>query len=115
MHTEAVEQFDGFLAHGAVIELGQEPEHLGLAFASQEDVFRDVQRIDQAQSLVQAADTRRVGIAGRIELDSLAFELDVSLIGRLCPGEGPLPSVDLPAPLSPTSARISPGWTSKLT
>ena len=63
MDPETIQQLDGTFAHPAVVELRDEAEHPGPKLVAEEYVLRNVERVHKAQSLVQAADAGRFGIA----------------------------------------------------
>ncbi len=87
MHAELFEQLDRLLAHTGVIELRNEAEQLGLQLAAEEYVLRNVQCVDQAQALVQAADADLVGVARGAQLDGSAVDFDAAAVGRLGAGQ----------------------------
>ena len=93
--SESGKQFDGPLAHSPVIQLRDEREQLRQQFASEKDVFGDIECVNQTQPLVQASDSGFARFARRIELMRHAIYLDAAKVGRLCAGdcldEGGLP------------------------
>jgi hypothetical protein len=77
-------------------------------FAAQEHVVGDRQSRRQRQLLVDAFDPGFARLDRRLEKHRLAVQRNLAFVGDDGP-EIALISEDLPAPLSPMTARISPG------
>ena len=82
--------------------------------AAEEHVRDDVEVVAEGEILVDGRDPEPRCVAGGVDLHFLAVDEGRPWSGRCAP-EMHLISVDLPAPLSPTSATTSPGTTSKST
>ena len=87
MNAEAIEQLDCALSHPAVVELWNDTEKSGAKLAAQKHVLRNVERIDETEALMKAADSGRVRVAGGAEPDRLAFDLDAAGVRRLSAGQ----------------------------
>jgi hypothetical protein len=76
--------------------------------SAHEHVVGDRQRRRHGERLVDGLDAGFARVDRRVEVTSLALEVDLARIGDTAP-DSDLIRVDLPAPLSPITARISPG------
>ena len=57
------------------------------SMVAEDDVLRDRERLDQPEVLVHHADARVEGVAWRVEADTLAVELDLTLVLPVEPGQ----------------------------
>ena len=103
------------LAHLVIDGARIDPEATaGAAAVAEHQVLGDREALDQPEVLVHHADARVDRLARRREVDPLAVEEDLALVGRYRPVRM-CDSVVLPAPFSPSSACTSPAAASKST
>ena len=85
------------------------PGDAAARLAAEEEIAGDVDRVAEREVLIDHLDARGPRICRRRERHRLAVDLDSAGIGNTAP-DSTLLNVDLPAPLSPTSPRTSPGF-----
>ena len=100
------------LAHRLAVDEAEPAERtLAELLLAHVEVGRDVLRLDQGQVLVDHLDPGGRGVAGRGEGRAPCRARAMVPCEGLCAPDITLSSVDLPAPLSPSRARTSPGLT----
>ena len=70
-------------AHPGMIKLRHEAENPGLQLAPEKHIFRHVQRVDKAKSLMKTTDAGGFGIAWRPQRNGLVIDFDAAGIRRL--------------------------------
>ena len=97
--------------HALLVEKG----HAGDAaarLAAEEEIARDIDRVAERQVLIDHLDARGRASAGEVKDTGLPSISIVPASGMTAP-DSTLLNVDLPAPLSPTRPRTSPGFSVK--
>ena len=85
--VELVQELPCLLGHAGVLQAGEDAEDAGCEFASEEDVLRDVEAVDQSKVLVQRGDAGGQRVLRRGDGVGDAVHGDGAAVGGLGTGE----------------------------